>query len=261
MRGLALSGGAAFGAYQAGVWETLAESGWKPDLVAGISIGAVNAFLISRDAGPEEMRRAWLDLPGRLLPCHRAPFAFPWRTQAGLFQAWLRALVAEFGPRRQARELMIVLLDASEMRVTRLDGRERLTETLLAACALPGVFAPVKVGERYFMDCGFVRRIPTADLWDRGCDDIVGVDLLKVHPMPLAGTALRSISTVRRFLSGARPCVETAAGARPRIIGHGAPLGTVLESFRWSRQSAERLLRMSREDAREALSGAVEHAA
>lgn len=257
MRGLALSGGAAFGAYQAGVWETLAESGWEPDLVAGISIGAVNAFLISRGAGPEEMNRAWLDLPERLLPNHRAPLALPWRTQAGMFQAWLRALVEEFGPRRQTRELMVVLWDASEMRVRRLDGREGLTETLLAACALPGVFAPVKVGDRYCLDCGFVRRIPTMDLLARGCLDVVGVDLLKVHPMPLAGKALRSIAGFRRLLGGERPRAEFA-GARARIIGHGAPLGSVLESFRWSRPSAERLLRVGREDARAALNGAVE---
>jgi NTE family protein len=43
---LVLQGGGALGAYQAGVFEELDESGHSPDWVAGISIGAINAALI-----------------------------------------------------------------------------------------------------------------------------------------------------------------------------------------------------------------------
>jgi NTE family protein len=39
---LVLQGGGALGAYQAGVYEALAEAGIYPDWVAGISIGAIN---------------------------------------------------------------------------------------------------------------------------------------------------------------------------------------------------------------------------
>ncbi len=51
---LVLQGGGALGAYQAGVFEGLAEAGIEPDWVAGISIGAINAALI---AGNEAARR------------------------------------------------------------------------------------------------------------------------------------------------------------------------------------------------------------
>ena len=44
---LLLQGGGALGAYQAGVYEALAEAHLAPDWVAGISIGAVNAALIA----------------------------------------------------------------------------------------------------------------------------------------------------------------------------------------------------------------------
>ena len=44
---LVLQGGGALGAYQAGVYESLAAMGHAPDWVAGISIGAINAALIA----------------------------------------------------------------------------------------------------------------------------------------------------------------------------------------------------------------------
>jgi NTE family protein len=44
---LVLQGGGALGAYQAGVYEALAEVGIHPDWIAGISIGAINAAIIA----------------------------------------------------------------------------------------------------------------------------------------------------------------------------------------------------------------------
>src|SRR4030088_3130133 len=51
---LVLQGGGALGSYQAGVYEALASSDYKPDWVAGISIGAINAALIAGNS--PEMR-------------------------------------------------------------------------------------------------------------------------------------------------------------------------------------------------------------
>jgi NTE family protein len=59
---LLLQGGGALGAYQAGVYEALAESGLHPDWVVGISIGAINAAIIAGNA-PEKcvdkLREFW----------------------------------------------------------------------------------------------------------------------------------------------------------------------------------------------------------
>jgi NTE family protein len=44
---LVLQGGGALGAYQAGVYEGLAEAGYAPGWVTGVSIGAINAALIA----------------------------------------------------------------------------------------------------------------------------------------------------------------------------------------------------------------------
>ena len=50
---LLLQGGGALGAYQAGVYQALAEADLHPDWVAGISIGAINAAIIAGNP-PEE---------------------------------------------------------------------------------------------------------------------------------------------------------------------------------------------------------------
>jgi NTE family protein len=59
---LLLQGGGALGAYQAGVYEALAEAGIEPDWVAGISIGAINAALIAGnppEARVDRLRSFW----------------------------------------------------------------------------------------------------------------------------------------------------------------------------------------------------------
>lgn len=45
--GLVLQGGGALGAYECGIYKALEERGITPDLVAGVSIGAVNAAIIA----------------------------------------------------------------------------------------------------------------------------------------------------------------------------------------------------------------------
>jgi len=55
--GLVLQGGGALGSYQAGVYQTLAESEYLPDWVAGISIGAINAAIIAGNAPEKRLER------------------------------------------------------------------------------------------------------------------------------------------------------------------------------------------------------------
>jgi NTE family protein len=54
---LVLQGGGALGAYQGGVYEGLAEAAFRPDWVAGISIGAINAALIAGNPPERQVDR------------------------------------------------------------------------------------------------------------------------------------------------------------------------------------------------------------
>lgn len=56
-RVLVLQGGGALGAYQAGVYEGLALDDFKPDWIAGTSIGAINAAIIAGNAPADRIAR------------------------------------------------------------------------------------------------------------------------------------------------------------------------------------------------------------
>lgn len=54
---LVLQGGGALGAYQAGVYQALHQSGFEPDWVIGTSIGAINASLIAGNSVDQRLPR------------------------------------------------------------------------------------------------------------------------------------------------------------------------------------------------------------
>ena len=67
---LVLQGGGALGAFQAGVYQALAEANLHPDWVAGISIGAINAALIAGNPPEtrlEKLRAFWEQVTTQLL--------------------------------------------------------------------------------------------------------------------------------------------------------------------------------------------------
>jgi NTE family protein len=69
---LLLEGGGALGAYQAGVYEALAEADLYPDWVAGTSIGAINSAIIAgnpREGRVAKLREFWEFV-------NRSPFGF-----------------------------------------------------------------------------------------------------------------------------------------------------------------------------------------
>ena len=81
---LLLQGGGALGAYQAGVYEGLAEAGVAPTWVVGISIGAINAALITGNPPErriERLREFWRRVQELLcLPCRHGSTYFDRRS-------------------------------------------------------------------------------------------------------------------------------------------------------------------------------------
>jgi NTE family protein len=66
---LALQGGGALGAFQAGAYQALSEKKYEPDWVAGISIRAINASIIagnSKEKRLERLRDFWRRVTGKL---------------------------------------------------------------------------------------------------------------------------------------------------------------------------------------------------
>jgi predicted acylesterase/phospholipase RssA len=79
---LVLQGGGALGAYQAGVFEALAEAGIEPDWIAGISIGAFNSAIIAGnppEARVDKLRQFWESVTE---PFVEWQGSFPWPVAA-----------------------------------------------------------------------------------------------------------------------------------------------------------------------------------
>ena len=66
---VALQGGGALGAFQAGAYKALSENQYEPDWVAGISIGAINASIIAGNPQKDRLARLlrFWDVVGRNL--------------------------------------------------------------------------------------------------------------------------------------------------------------------------------------------------
>jgi NTE family protein len=76
---LVLQGGGALGAYQAGVFQALAEAGIEPDWISGISIGAFNSAIIAGnppEARVDKLRQFWEAVTEPYVRWH-APFPLP----------------------------------------------------------------------------------------------------------------------------------------------------------------------------------------
>ncbi len=87
---LVLQGGGALGAYQAGAFEVLHENDIRPDWVAGISIGAINASIIAGNAPEDRVKQLksfWaalaISLPGEKVALGSPVSELNYRTLSG----------------------------------------------------------------------------------------------------------------------------------------------------------------------------------
>lgn len=159
----------------------LLEAGVRPDLVCGTSIGAINGAAIAADPTPEgaqQLLTLWdaLEerevLDGSIL--RRVTGAMRRRTSLHGNGA-LRQLLRDRLPAPTFADLVVpfecvaaCIESARERWFTSGD----LIEAVLASCALPGVFPPVRIGDKHFFDGGLVNSIPLSRAVARGADTV-----------------------------------------------------------------------------------------
>lgn len=178
--GFVLGGGGVLGAAEAGMARALAEAGVVPDLVCGTSIGAINGAAIAADPTPEgaqQLLATWEELAADAVlggsPVHRVVHL-------------VRSGTALHDPARLRRLLRAHLPDTFDDLAVRFEcvaanieqAREHwfaagdLAEAVLASCALPGVFPPVRVGNEHFLDGGLVNSVPLERAVRLGADTV-----------------------------------------------------------------------------------------
>jgi NTE family protein len=94
-RVLVLQGGGALGSYQAGAYQALCHSGFEPEWIAGISIGAINAAIIAgnpREKRVERLKEFW-EMVSPAVPWSPAGAGY----DRSYFNEASAALIATFG--------------------------------------------------------------------------------------------------------------------------------------------------------------------
>ena len=172
--GLALGGGFARGIAHVGVLKVLEEEGIPVDYVAGTSVGAiVGAGYCSGMSAAElaDMARALRFADFARLTLSRYGFYNNDR-MARFFARVLKQHAFE--------DLKIPLaIAATEFRTgeATVFTTGRLVDPIRASCAYPGMFLPVEIEGKFYIDGMLAYAVPTTPLRQMGADKVIGVYL------------------------------------------------------------------------------------
>ena len=174
--GLALGSGAARGWSHIGVIAALSEAGIEPDIVCGTSIGSlVGAAYVA----------------GRLAALRRWAEKVTWREIVGLVDvrlsggglvegkqvtAFLRELGIGEPIESYAKPYAAVATDLVTGREIWLQSGP-IDEAVRASIAMPGIFSPARIGDKWLVDGGLANPVPVSVCRALGADVVVAVNL------------------------------------------------------------------------------------
>lgn len=230
--GLALGSGATRGWSHIGVIQALAEAEIEPDVVCGSSIGSLvaAAYVTQRI----ELLESWV---------HK----LTWREVASLvdlrlsggglvkgarFSTFLSELYEDARIENLAKRFVAIATDFDTGREIWLK-KGSLADAVRASLALPGLFSPVRVGNRWLMDGGLVNPVPVSACRAFGAEVVIAVnlngDLLRKAPKPAAAVATepKPAKDWRELLDGpigdVSSAVKSGTGAIvERFVGAGS---------------------------------------
>ncbi|WP_392543877.1 patatin-like phospholipase family protein [Oryzobacter telluris] len=164
-----LGGGGVLGSTQVGMVRALAEAGVRPDLVLGTSIGALNGAFVAADPGVEGAARlaeVWEAVvrDGVFLenPVRQAARVAKYRTHL-LSNAPLRHVIGQYLPVSTFDGLEVpfqCVAACIEDAGGHWFSEGEVTDPVVASCSVPGLFPPVVIDGRHYLDGGLVHSIP-----------------------------------------------------------------------------------------------------
>ena len=190
--GFVLSGGGNLGSVHVGMLKALIEAEIKPDVIVGTSIGAVNAAYLAADPSLEHvdrLRQLWCDVKAReIFPLNPVANVRALFREGALCSAhgWRRFLEHRI-PYRSIEEAAVPLhisaTDYDEGRSVVFDSGP-VVDAVMAATALPGIFPPVRIGDRWFLDGALSDQLPIKVALERGVDTIYVMAVSVPSPPP-----------------------------------------------------------------------------
>lgn len=234
-----LSGGGARGALQVGALRALLEAGYRPDLLVGTSIGAVNAtFLAVHGVSLESIPKlisAWEDAASAEL----MPANYLWLSLRAIFNRPMKSILEQmrnfyiahgldpalrFGDIKDV-QLVLVAADLNGGRPI-LYGRnpnQSVLEGLIAATTLPPWISPLEIDGSLLMDGGAVSNLPVEPALTFGATEIIALDLLDTRgpstvPPGFSQFLAKLLVTVTKRQIEVELALAEARGAKVRRI-------------------------------------------
>lgn len=172
--GVALSGGGARGFAHVGALKALEEAGMKPDVIAGVSAGAVAAVMYAAGVPLDEMLSLFTSTKF-------TDFARPSLIHGdGMFSLMrFKQFIEEATGIDRLEKLRI----PTYVGVTDLDHGEPaefhegpLGERVVASCSIPIVFSPVEIDGIHYVDGGVLRNLPAWIIREK-CETLIGINV------------------------------------------------------------------------------------
>jgi len=230
---LVLSAGGMLGAWQAGVWKGL-EGVFRPEMVVGASVGALNGWMIACGHPGAELVRRWLELDG---------FArLQWRIPRSPLEGFMEPdraeeLIQSVYEAGQARvPIGVVATELATLRPRVFRTEELTWRHLAASCAVFGLMPQYRLNGRRFTDGGLLGALPLWAAAEMGARRIVAIHAQPVMPWVIRGPlkALRAATGRRR---GRPPWVGVT------VIAPERKLGGLREMLCWNRENARAWLK------------------
>lgn len=172
--GVALSGGGARGFAHVGALKALEEAGMKPDVIAGVSAGAVAAVMYAAGVPLDEMLSLFTSTKF-------TDIARPSLIHGdGMFSLMrFKQFIEEATGIDRLENLRI----PTYVGVTDLDHGEPaefhegpLGERVVASCSIPIVFSPVEIDGIHYVDGGVLRNLPAWIIREK-CETLIGINV------------------------------------------------------------------------------------
>lgn len=155
--GLVLSGGGMRGAAHIGVIKALEEYGLYATHIAGTSAGAIVGALYAYGYNWEAILKFFKDI--QILDIKKYALGKPGFIDAEKFYPNFKNYIKEDNFNVLKKSLTITATDILKGHLTTFSEGE-LIKPILASAAFPGIFAPVKIKDAYYVDGGALNNFP-----------------------------------------------------------------------------------------------------
>lgn len=170
--GIALSGGGIKGLCHAGVLKALEEHDIFPEIISGVSAGAVVGAFYADGFSPDEIAALFEDISFRKMTNIQIPEGGFFRIDA--FENFLKKTLRTKKIEDLKIPLKIVATDLDKGRSV-IFSKGNLVDALIASSTIPILFSPKKINGTHFVDGGVLKNFPVSVIRDE-CEKIIGIN-------------------------------------------------------------------------------------